>query len=54
MLFRSNIGTWCKDTEKSWSKEKVTIAITCKLLSNFLQQLLAPLSYLAARYLVCP
>lgn len=37
MLFRSTIGTWCKGTTNLWSGEKVTIAITCKLLATFLQ-----------------
>ena len=37
MLFRSNIGTWCKGTEKYGHGEKVTIAITCNLLATYLQ-----------------
>ena len=36
-MFRSNIGTWCKGTEKYGRGEKVVIAITCKLLATYLQ-----------------
>lgn len=38
MLFRSNIGTWCKGTEKSWSGEKVVITIICELLTNYFKR----------------
>ena len=34
MLFRPTIGTWCKGTEKSWSGEKVTIAMAFQLPAN--------------------
>lgn len=34
MLFRPTIGTWCKGTEKSWSGEKVVIAMAFQLLAN--------------------
>ena len=38
MLFRPTIGTWCKDTANLWSREKVTITITCKLLTNYFKR----------------
>lgn len=34
MLFRPTIGTWCKGTTFMGGTEKVTIAITCKLLAS--------------------
>ena len=37
MLFRPNIGTWCKGTIFMGGAEKVTIAITCNLLATYLQ-----------------
>ena len=37
MLFRPNIGTWCKGTTFMGGIEKVVIAITCNLLATYLQ-----------------
>lgn len=37
-MFRSNIGTWCKGTEKYGRGEIVTITITCKLLANYFKR----------------
>ena len=34
MLFRPNIGTWCKGTTFMGGTEKVVIAMTCNLLAT--------------------
>ena len=36
MLFRPNIGTWCKGTTFMGGTEKVSIAIAFELLVNYL------------------
>ena len=41
MLFRPNIGTWCKGTTFMGGIEKVVIAMAFELLANYLQQFLA-------------
>ena len=56
MLFRPNIGTWCKGTTFMGGTENVIIAMTCNLLATNLQltcqEFLALFRYLIARYSV--
>lgn len=49
-VFRSTIGTCCKDTPNLLYMEKVVIAMAFELLADYLQQFLALFCHLIARY----
>ena len=51
MLFRPNIGTWCKGTTNLRGTEKVSIAMTFEFLANYLQ--ITPCTFPLPRCSLC-
>ena len=51
MLFRPNIGTWCKGSTFIGGTEKVTIVMTFELLVNYLS--ITPCTFLSPRCSLC-